>query len=122
MSVILAFVAVFVIVLFVPLPVYMLFTKVAGLEEPENPSEFFGSVVVQKIGTTVGFVFFFYFAIDVFATSWLGYALIWFAMYAIIEIGQAIGPHYSWKEAFAGIIAEFIYFPLAGFVMLQILV
>lgn len=117
MNVLVVTFVVFLIVLLVPLPIYMLFTKFAGLEEPENPGEFFVSVVIQKIGTAVGFVGLFYIARDSLAEQWLLYAAIWFAMYAIIEIGQAKGPHYSWKEAAAGIIAEAIYFPLSGLVV-----
>ena len=121
MNVLLAFIAVYVIVTFVPLPVYMLFSRFAGLEQPANPGEFFISVLIQKLGTTIGFVFLYLVASDIFATQWLVYALIWFAMYTVIEIGQAYGPQYSWKEGVAGIIAEAIYFPLAGFIMVQII-
>jgi hypothetical protein len=37
-------------------------------------------------------------------------------MFVIGEVGQAIGPNYSWKEAVAGAISETVYFPLAAFV------
>ncbi len=120
MNLIFAIIAVYMIVVIVPFPVYMVFSKYAGLAEPENPSEFFASMLVQKIGTTVGFVFLFYIVRETLSEQWLTYALIWVAMYAITEIGQAMGPNYGWKEAFAGIIAEAIYFPLAGFVMVEL--
>jgi hypothetical protein len=42
-------------------------------------------------------------------------------MHAIVEIGQAIGPDYSNKEAVAGIISEIIYFPVSAFVIAQLL-
>jgi hypothetical protein len=32
------------------------------------------------------------------------------------EVGQAIGPGYSWKEAIAGVISEAIYVPLSAYV------
>jgi len=41
------------------------------------------------------------------------YALIWWATFAVIEIGQAIAPNYSWADAMGGILAEAIYFPVA---------
>ena len=37
-------------------------------------------------------------------------------MFIIGEIGQAIGPKYSWTEAIAGIISETVYFPLSAYV------
>jgi hypothetical protein len=37
-------------------------------------------------------------------------------MFIIGEIGQAISPNYSWKEALAGIISETIYLPLSALV------
>ena len=42
-------------------------------------------------------------------------------MFAIVEIGQAIGPNYSKKEAVAGIISEFIYFPVSALIIARIL-
>ena len=32
------------------------------------------------------------------------------------EIGQAIGPDYTWNEAIAGMVSETIYVPLAAYV------
>jgi len=34
------------------------------------------------------------------------YALIWWATFAVIEIGQAIAPDYSCADALGGILAE----------------
>jgi hypothetical protein len=49
------------------------------------------------------------------ANNWVMYGLVWAAMFAVVELGQAIGPDYSKKkEAVAGIISEFIYFPVAA--------
>jgi hypothetical protein len=44
------------------------------------------------------------------------YALLWWVMFVVGEIGQAIGPDYTWKEAIAGMISETIYVPLAAYV------
>jgi hypothetical protein len=38
-------------------------------------------------------------------------------MFAIGEVGQAIGPSYSWKEALAGLISETAYFPLGAWIV-----
>ena len=44
------------------------------------------------------------------------YALLWWVMFVVGEIGQAIGPNYTWKEAIAGMVSETIYVPLAAYV------
>jgi hypothetical protein len=49
------------------------------------------------------------------------YALLWWLMFAIGEVGQAIGPNYSWMEAVGGIISESIYLPLAALVTKRVL-
>jgi hypothetical protein len=42
---------------------------------------------------------------DPFRVQWLAYAGLWFVMFAIGEVGQAIGPDYSWQEAILGVIS-----------------
>ena len=75
------------------------------------------SIFVSKVGTAIAFVLIFYFARDSLSGRWLLYAFIWGLMFVIGEVGQAIGPDYSWKEAVAGVISETIYFPLSAFVV-----
>lgn len=77
--------------------------------------QFLVSILVSKVGTAIAFVLIFYFARDSLSGRWLLYAFIWWLMFVIGEVGQAIGPNYSWKEAIAGIISETIYFPLSTF-------
>jgi hypothetical protein len=110
-----------VIIFIIPVVVYGLFSKFIGLKEPEKKPSFFLSVLVQKIGTSVGFVLLFYLGREYFKTQWLTYGLIWFAMFAVVEIGQAILPAYSKEEAAAGIISELIYFPLAALAITQLI-
>ena len=43
----------------VPILIYSLFVKYAGLNEPEKKLSFMVSVLVQKIGTAFGFVILF---------------------------------------------------------------
>ena len=108
---------VLVIIYIVPFLVYSLFSIVAGLRPPEgaSPLQFLLSVLVSKVGTSFAFVLILYLARQSLVGRWLGYALIWWVMFIIGEVGQAIGPHYTWKEAIAGMISETIYVPLAAY-------
>ena len=107
------------IIYIVPLLVYGVFSAVAGLKPPEDasPVQFLVSIFVSKVGTAIAFVLIFYFARDSLSGRWLLYAFIWWLMFVIGEVGQAIGPDYSWKEAIAGVISETIYFPLSALVI-----
>jgi hypothetical protein len=106
------------IIYIVPFLVYALATVVTDLKSPEgvSPVRFLISVFVSKIGTAIAFVLIFYFARNSLSGQWLLYAFVWWLMFAIGEIGQAIGPNYSWKEAIAGIISETIYWPSSAYV------
>jgi hypothetical protein len=106
------------IIYIVPFLVYGVFSAVAGLKLPEgaSPVQFLASVFVSKVGTAIAFVLIFYFARSSLSGRWLLYAFIWWLMFVIGEVGQAIGPNYSWKEAIAGSVSETIYFPLSAFV------
>jgi len=107
------------IIYIVPFLVYSIFSTVAGLKPPEetSPVQFLVSIFVSKGGTAIAFVLIFYFARDSLSGRWLLYAFIWWLMFVIGEVGQAIGPDYSWKEAIAGVISETIYFPLSALVI-----
>jgi hypothetical protein len=107
------------IIYIVPFLVYSIFSTVAGLKPPEqtSPVQFLVSIFVSKVGTAIAFVLIFTFARDSLSGRWLLYAFIWWLMFVIGEVGQAIGPDYSWKEAIAGVISETIYFPLSALVI-----
>ncbi len=49
------------------------------------------------------------------------YALIWWLMFELVEVGQAITPDHSWLDAIGGIVAEAIYFPLAAFGVVRVM-
>ena len=117
-KVVLSMVFVLVIIYVVPFLVYGLASVVAGLKSPEgaSPTQFLISVLVSKIGTAIAFVLIFYFARSSLSGQWLLYAFVWWLMFAIGEIGQAIGPNYTWKEAIAGIISETVYLPLSAYI------
>jgi len=79
-----------------------------------GPVQFLLSILVSKTGTAIAFVLIYHFAKASLDRRWLLYAFIWWLSFAIGELGQAIGPHYSLKEAVIGIVSERIYFPLAA--------
>jgi hypothetical protein len=120
---ILAFVSTLVIMYVVPLPVYALMSAIGLVEMPDEgtPGQFMISVLIVKIGVALGFVILLRFAIGVFATRRLLYGTIWWLMFAIVEVGQAIGPDYSVGDALGGVIAEAIYFPLSSWVTVRLL-
>jgi hypothetical protein len=103
----------------VPFLVYSLFTVLTDLKAPENisPVQFLMSILISKVGVSIAFVLIFYVARDTFSGQWFLYAFMWWLMLSIGEIGQAIGPNYTWKEALAGILSETIYFPISAYVV-----
>lgn len=107
----------------VPFLVYSLSTILTDLKEPEgvSPLQFLISILVSKIGVTIAFVLIFYMARSVLSHQWISYAFLWWVMFAIGEIGQTIGPDYTWEEAIAGMISETIYFPLSAYLVNRLL-
>jgi len=107
------------VIYIIPFIVYGLSQALFGLKTPAgvSPMMFLLSVLVSKIGTAITFVLIFYFARNSLSSHWLLYAFVWWLMFAIGEIGQAIGPNYSWEYAIAGIISETIYLPLSAYVV-----
>ena len=107
-----------VIIYFVPFLAYGTLSVTMGLQPPESasPAAFMLSVLVSKVGHAIAFVLIFYLARKSFSGRWLLYAFVWWLMFVLGEIGQAIGPGYSWLEAVAGIVSETIYFPLSAYV------
>jgi len=107
------------IIFIVPFLIYSLFTLFTDVSTPEGvtPSQFLMIVLVSKVGVAIAFVLVFFLARNAFTGRWFLYAFIWWLMLAIGEIGQAIGPDYSWADAVAGIVSEAIYFPLSGYVV-----
>ena len=106
------------IIYIVPFVVYGVASVLTGLKPPEgvSPARFLISVLVSKLGTAMTFVLIFHFARGALSGRWVLYASLWWLMFVVGEMGQAIGPHYSWREAVAGIISETIYWPLCAFV------
>lgn len=116
-KVVLSIVLVLIVIYVVPLLVYGFGSAIAGLKTPEgaSPAKFLLSVLVTKVGTAIAFVLLFYLARSSLNGQWVSYAFIWWLMFVVGEIGQTIGPNYSWKEAIAGMISETIYLPLSAY-------
>lgn len=107
------------IIFIIPFVVYGIFSNVIGIKTPEgvSPSQFLFSVLISKVGTAIAFTLLFYFSKNIFYDKWLLYAFIWWLMFIFNEVGQAVGPNYSWNYAIAGVISETIYFPLSVFIL-----
>lgn len=120
--VVLSILAVLGIIYVFPFFIYGVLSSVGWIEKPKgSPTAFLLSILVSKIGTAVAFVLLFYFGHGAFGGNWLLYALVWWIMFILGEIGQAIGPNYSWKEAVAGIVSETIYFPLSAYLVFRLI-
>jgi hypothetical protein len=118
----LAIAAVFLTLFIVPVMVYGVLWRVSGLQPPgDDPVAFLAGVAVSKIGTASAFVGIWIMAGDALAGQWLMYVFLWWVMFVLGEVGQAIGPDYSWSEAVAGVVSETIYLPLSGLIMLWLL-
>jgi hypothetical protein len=106
------------IIFVVPVIVYGIYAAFTDLKPPgDDPMRFLLGVGISKFGTALAFVLVFYLGQETLSSHWFAYAGLWFAMFAIGEIGQAVGPDYSWAEAIMGIISEAIYFPASGLVV-----
>jgi hypothetical protein len=123
-KIVLSILLVLVIIYLVPFLVYSLLTVLTDLKTPEgtSPMLFLLSVFVSKIGVAIAFVLIYYFGRSALGGQWLLYAFIWWLMLVVGEIGQVIGPNYTWKEALAGILSETIYFPLSAYLINWLLI
>jgi hypothetical protein len=107
--------AIFFVVAFL---MYGAFSALAGLKPPggASPRVFLTSVLVVKLGHAIAFVLLFCLARGSLGSGWLAYAFVWWLMFVVGEVGQAMGLSYSWQEALAGILSETLYFPAAAWV------
>ncbi len=113
-----AITAVFLTLFVVPILVYGAQSALTGLQPPgDNPATFLFGVAVSKLGTALAFVGFWLLARNDLAGQLWTYVALWWLMFVLGEISQAIGPDYSWPEAIGGIISETIYLPLSGLIL-----
>jgi len=111
--------SVLVIVFIVPIAVYGALSKPLRMATPEgvSPGRFLLSTLVSKIGTAILLAGLFFIARGVFADRPVLYAALWIVMFIFGEIGQALGPNYSWAYAVAGMISELVYVPASVLVL-----
>lgn len=107
----------------IPFPVYGLLSALTGLRPPTEGSAtlFLLSVLLVTVGVAIAFVLLYSLARDGWAGRWMRYALIWWLMFAVVEVGQAITRDCSWLGALGGIVAEAVYLPLAALVVVRLL-
>lgn len=116
MRVLLAVALVWGILFAVPFVIYGSGSVVFHLKPPPGPAwRFLLSVAVSKVGTAVAFVALFLLCRDEWRDRWLLYAGIWFLMFAVSEIGDALKTGCSLTEAVLGILSEAVYAPLSAF-------
>lgn len=107
----------------VPFVAYGLLLVVGLLPPVENdsPGLFLLSLLILNTGIALSFVLIYYVARQSFKERWLLYGLLWWLMFTFVEVGQALGPDYTWQQALAGGVAALIYFPLSAFVVNKLL-
>lgn len=114
----LAVLAVSLTLFIVPVLVYGALSQMTGLQLPgEDPVAFLSGVAVSKLGTALAFVGIWLLARDDLSGQLWAYVGLWWLMFVLGEIGQAIGPDYSWTEALGGIVSETIYLPVSGLIL-----
>lgn len=113
---------VFLALFIVPVIVYGAFSRVSGLQVPgDDPAAFLAGVAVSKIGTAIAFVGIWLIGRETLGPHWMLYVLCWWVMFVLGEVGQAMGPDYSWQEAIAGILSETLYLPISGLIVTRLL-
>lgn len=122
MNLALSVLLVFAAFLAIPILVYGAFSAALGIDVPgERPVAFLSGIAVYKLGAAIAFVgLWLMVRYDQVDRIWT-YVFFWWLMFMLGEIGQAIGPDYSWTEAVAGMISETIYLPLAGLIVTRLL-
>ena len=85
----------------VPFIVYGVASAFGSLRPPEtsSPARFLLGVLITKVGTAVAFVIIFSASRNVWGSQWLVYALVWFLMFALSEVGEAVAGRTSLIEA-----------------------
>lgn len=113
---------VFLTIFIVPILIYGTLSRLTGLQPPgSDPLAFLAGVAVSKLGTALAFVGIWALGREALGANWALYVALWWIMFVFGEVGQAIGPDYSWPEAFAGILSETIYLPISGLIVTRLL-
>jgi hypothetical protein len=105
----------------VPFVIYGVSSAAFGLKRPAGPVwAFLAAAAVSKLGTAIAFTGVFALTREVWRGRWLLYAGIWFLMFAMSEIGDALKPGYGAVEAGPGVLSEAVYTPLSAFVTARV--
>ena len=120
---VLAGILVLVVIYIVPILVYGALASIWGMAVPQGSvALFLTGILVSKAGTAAAFVGLYALARPLLGRRWLPYAALWYAMFILGEIGQAMGPGYTWREAVAGGISETVYVPLSAWIAARLIV
>lgn len=101
-----------------PFVVYGGASILGGLRPPTtaSPGRFLLGVMVTKLGTAVAFVSIFAVSRTIWGPRWLLYGMLWFVMFALSELGEAVSGRTTREEAMLGVVSEAIYAPLSAFI------
>jgi len=122
-SVVYAIVAVLAIIYIVPFVIYAGASALNLVDVPAeaSPQRFLLGVLITKLGTAVAFVLILHLGSPDFGSGWLTYSLIWFAMFAASEVGDAMSGRSTRAEAMLGVLSEAVYAPAAALAAYAIL-
>lgn len=115
---IIAILLVLLVIYVVPFVVYGGASILGGLRPPKtaSPRRFLFGVMVTKLGTAVAFVSIFFASRTIWGPRWLLYAMLWFVMFALSELGEAVSGRTTKAEAVLGVASEAIYAPVSAFI------
>lgn len=123
MAVVFAVAAVLAIIFVVPFVLYGAASALHLVDIPQetSPQRFLLGVLITKLGTAAAFVLILHLGADAFAGQWFLYSLLWFAMFAASEVGEAVSGRSSRQESLLGVLSEAIYAPAAALAAYAIL-
>ena len=123
MSQVFAILAVLAIIYLVPFAIYGGASAMGWIKAPSqvSPRTFLLGILVSKLGTATAFVLIIHITAPLWAGRWLLYAALWFFMFAVSELGDAIARRSPWREALLGVVSEAIYLPAAAYVAFRLL-
>lgn len=113
----LAFVSTLVVMWVVPIPFYAGFGAMGlvDLASSGPPQRYLLGVTIIKIGFAFGFVALYRMVQSSLMRPWFHYAVIWWSMFALLELGQVVTPGgNSLGFAVAGVLSEAVYLPLSA--------
>jgi len=113
-----AILVVLLVIYVVPFVVYGGASVIGGLRPPSAASteRFLLGVLITKLGTAIAFVSIFAATKAFWGPRWLLYAVAWFVMFVLSELGEVVWGRTTAVEAVLGVASEAIYAPLSAFI------